>query len=228
MARKDDKAQEAKAEPKRAETPPGDVTLESGAEGADLAATASSPDLATPAGAGTDEGAAEATAEEQGVHEAEAAAAAQPRPDIRRYRPSDDYSEGDWIYHPVWDAVGTVVRRDARERIFRLPVGRLEERVRCHLISVEFQKEVPASGGPRREVTLIADWRGKMFDVGAPAAKLPEPGPLLELPAAGEERPAAARTRPILPEIPEPEATLEADEFGEDETEEEDIEPVGI
>lgn len=224
MARKDEEMPEIPVGD--AETPTGDVTLESGAKGDDLASTASSPALSVPP-------VAEAPAEEEGAEAEAAPAAAETAPEapgepqVRRYRPSEDYAEGDRIIHPIWNTVGVVVHRDPQERIFRIPIGRTEERGRCHLIRVEFDNDVPANGGPTREVTLIADWHGRPFEVGAPApaSALPEPEPLLA--AAEAERPAPRRM-PALPEIPEPDEEFEEDEVVEEDPEDEENEPIGI
>lgn len=218
-----------------AEEPTGDVTLESGAEGVDLASTARSPELETPApGESGPVGDGEAIELlDQGVTEAEpAVAAAQPAPGApkaRPYRPTDDYVEGDRIHHAVWDATGVVKQRDPREQVFRVSVGGVDEPGRCHLIRVEFEKEVPASGGAKREVLLIADWHGRALEPGSTGGLRPTAaGTLMGLGEAAEERPAAPRARvPALPEIPEPEEALDEEEE-EESTEEEEIEPVGI
>ncbi|MBI3948209.1 MAG: hypothetical protein HY321_19990 [Armatimonadetes bacterium] len=229
MAREDEKAPEIAVED--AEQPRGDSTLEPGARGADLASAATSPTLSAP-GASEAEAETEAPVPEPAAVEVPARADPSPGTELetRPYRPTEDYVVGDRIVHPIWNAAGVVTYRDPREQVFRIPIGRVEERGRCHLIRVEFEQEVPAAGGSRREVMLIADWRGRPFEVGAPARRAPEP--LLALPEV-PERPAAARSRaPLLPEIPEPEEEEEeegaTEESEEEESEEERVEPIGI
>jgi len=226
MARKDNETPEIAASD--VETPAGDVALEPGAEGADLASTARSPELEEPApgedgpvSEDTDVIAAEETA-------AEAAEPAEPK--AKTYRPTEDYVEGDRVYHAVWDATGIVRHRDEREQIFRVSMGGVDEPGRCHLIRVEFEKDVPASGGARREVTLIADWRGRALEAGVSAPPATATETLLGFPRTEEERPAAPRARtPALPEIPEPEETVELEDTAEEtEDEEEDVEQIGI
>lgn len=151
--------------------------------------------------------------------------------EARRYRPTEDYAVGDRILHPVWNATGVVTYRDPREQVFRISIGRSEERGRCRVIRVQFEQEVPASGGPRREVTLIADWRGRPFEIGAPPPQPEETGPILPLLGVAE-RPTAARGHaPLLPEIPEPEEIEEEEEIDDEtqeESEEEGIDPLEL
>lgn len=167
---------------------------------------------------------AETAAEENGAVEGNGQAAGGK---VRKYRPTEDYNEGDRIYHPIWNVEGVVTYRDPREQIFRTMLGRAEERGRCRMIRVQFEKDVPASGGARREVMLIADWHGHGFDVGPqPVKALPETESLLEgRETAREERPAARK--PALPEIPdiedEAEEDVEEDAPVEEEREAEEI-----
>ncbi len=225
MAAKDENRPEALVD--ETETPTGDVTL-AGTKGADLASTARSPELAVPAAAEAEDarvaggtGKDAAPSENGGAHKGASGA--------RPYRPSEDYAVGDHIFHPIWNVVGVVVDRESREQIFRLPVGRTEERGRCHMIKVEFEKDVPAAGGPRREVTLIADWHGRSFEVGAPPAPaVSAPESLAGLEAPAVERPAVARTRPALPEIPDPDEELDVEDLEEEEPAEEDLDTIGI
>jgi hypothetical protein len=215
MARQEDEMPEVPAD--EITTPTADTTLSETAEGDTLASEARSPELTVPA-------AGEAAPEESAEPPAVGAA-----PEARPYQPTEDYQEGDRIYHPVWAAVGVVTHRDPREQIFRMAVGRTEERGRCHLIRVQFDKEVPAQGGARQEVTLIADWRGRPLEVGAPPSRgLPEPEALTGAPHAEEEEAVSPRRlAPALPEIPEPDEELDLEGI-DDEPDVEQIEPIGI
>jgi hypothetical protein len=190
----------------QAQEPTGDVTQEPGAEGADLASTARSPEVEVPT---TGEGV--------------------PVPEVRPYRPTDDYIVGERIYHPVWDATGVVTERDPREQVFHMAVGGVDEPGRCHLIRVQFEKEVPASGGAKREVLLIADWHGRSLETGGTMAPRPSAvETLMGLGETSEEPISSARTTLAgLPEIPELESDLEQEDL-EDSEGEEDIQPIGI
>ncbi|MDH7569231.1 MAG: hypothetical protein QHJ73_06560 [Armatimonadota bacterium] len=143
-----------------------------------------------------------------------AASAEEARPPARRYRPVENYVEGERILHPVWNVEGTVRYREPRERVFRVSLGRAEERGRCHKIVVEFDEAVPTAQGPRREVALIADWHGRPFEVGEPVAPQTEPEVLFAR-TPDAERPASRV--PVLPDIPEPEPVEEEDEEEEQE-----------
>lgn len=211
MAREDEETPEVPAEERA--MPTADTTLEAGAEGTTQTSEARSPEPAAPPAGES------APAQATESQEAE--------PEVRTYQPTEDYQVGDRIFHPVWGAVGVVRERDPREQVFRASIGKREERGRCHLIRVEFEKEVPASGGPRQVVTLIADWRGQPFEVGVPQPRpLPEPEVLLG--ARAEEETAVLRGgAPALPEIPEPEEELGIEE-PEEQTDVEEIDRIRI
>jgi len=219
----------------QAQEPTGDVAQEPGAEGADLASTARSPEVEVPT---TGEGVPVAegeVVEQSGTGATEAAAAAGTEvanpsaPEVRPYRPTDDYIVGERIYHPVWDATGVVTERDPREQVFHMAVGGVDEPGRCHLIRVQFEKEVPASGGAKREVLLIADWHGRSLETGGTTAPRPSAvETLMGLGETSEEPISSARTTLAgLPEIPELESDLEQEDL-EDSEGEEDIQPIGI
>lgn len=142
----------------------------------------------------------------------------------RAYRPTDDYTEGERIYHLVWDAIGVVKHRDPREHVFRVSVGGVDEPGRCNLIRVEFDKEVPATGGPKREVVLVANWRGRALAAGAPSAPRTPVDTLKGFGDTEDDRPAGIRSKDsILPDIPvEPDEVV--DEVVEEAEEEGDTE----